>query len=345
MVGYNDGADATVSQCVAANNKIDVTYESEQVQQGGGYGQRILGGFKNNAPTPEMNNYALKTMMVSINDVPQKVYDDIMNGTAKTMEQLKTQSTYSELGWDFSSIWSMNSITGFPYLKVKGDLRIIPGDANGDGVVNATDIVEIVNYIAKTPTAQFLEQACDLNDDDDINVTDIVLIVSVIMNDGSIDVTPGDDTPKETTDNDFLTLTENGQTLSLNLNLNNQAQYVACQFDIQLSEGQILESVVTDKNRADSHYVFCTKMGNNLYKVIIYSLDNESFEGNNGAVADIYVKGDGRWTSNGMRAPSWWTSMATTTSASMPRALPIRVCWKWMMWKSQRTVCSTHPTR
>ena len=601
VVGYNDGEAATVGQCVAANNKINVTYESQQVQQGGGYGQRIIGGIKNGAEAPWMNNYALKTMQVSVNDVAQKVYDDIMNGTSKTMEQLKTQSTYSELRWDFANTWYINDTTGFPDLKANmekqaqsldlteipalqygddnyllpektkeglaltwtigdkhiasihgnvltihkagttsitatqmgnsefkafektfaltitkapltitaqsysklmgaenpnftliyegfvlgedesvltvqptiqtnatvnspagtyeinvfgaeadnydityvngvltvldtdainnmmtmndvkirayknsetdiqlkntwadltayqfdlvlpigvtlaknqkgkfivnktdryedenqnltvskvGDntyrivcfslskglilgkegailtlelqgandlvdgifegqltniivtavdgtqrtlasttfnveiVNIIPGDANGDGVVNVTDIVEIVNYIVETPTAQFVKQASDLNNDDEINVTDIVFVVSIIMNDGGYDDEPRENLPKETTDNDFLTLTENGLTLSLNLN--NEAQYVACQFDIQLSEGQTLESVVTDKNRADSHYVFCCNMGNSLYKVIIYSLDNESFEGNNGAVADLHVKGDGK---------------------------------------------------
>ncbi len=601
VVGYNDGADATVSNCVAANNKIDVTYESQQVQQGGGYGQRILGGIKNNAPAPETeDNYALKTMQVSVNDVAQRVYDDIMNGTGKTLTQLKTQSVYSELGWDFANTWYLNSTTGFPDLKINvdkqsqtldfaeipamqygdetyqlpektnegltltwtiGDNRvasingnvltihkagttsvtatqdgnsdykafekafaltvakvpltitaqsiskllgdenpeftlkyegfvlgedesvltipptvqtdatadspagtydivvygaeatnyditcvngvltildeealnntltmsnvtlkanniveteilfnntwtdvtayqfdivlpsgvslaknskgkyivtktdryedqsqsltvsktgdntyrivsfsltkgviegnegailtvalevadyvtdgiyegqltdivvtavdgtqrklastyfnievknIIPGDANGDGEVNVTDIVEIVNYIMHTPSEQFVEQASDLNNDGEINVTDIVFVVSIIMEEGSNEVAPRVHTTNETTDNDLLTLSQNGQALSLNLD--NQAEYVACQFNVRLAEGQTLESVVANSDRADSHHVICTDMGNNLYKVIICSLSNETFMGNHGAVADLLVNGKG----------------------------------------------------
>ena len=601
VVGYNDGADATVSNCVAANNKIDVTYESEQVQQGGGYGQRILGGLKNNAPAPETeDNYALKTMQVSVNNVAQRVYDDIMNGTGKTLTQLKTQSVYSELGWDFANTWYMNATTGFPDLTINvdkqsqtldlaeipamqygdktyqlpektnegltltwtiGDSRvasingnvltihkagitsvtatqngnseykafekafaltiakapltitaqsiskllgdenpeftlkyegfvlgedesvltfpptvqtdatadspagtydivvygaeatnyditcvngvltildeealnntltmsnvtlkanntseteilfnntwtdvtayqfdivlpsgvsiaknskgkyivtktdryedqgqsltvsktgdntyrivsfsltkgviednegailtvalqvaddiadgvyegqltdivvtavdgtqrklastyfnievknIIPGDANGDGEVNVTDIVEIVNYIMHTPSELFVEQASDLNNDGEINVTDIVFVVSIIMEEGSNEVAPRVHTTNETTDNDYLTLSQNGQTLSLNLD--NQAEYVACQFNVRLAEGQTLESVVANSDRADSHHVICTDMGNKLYKVIIYSLSNESFIGNHGAVADLLVNGKG----------------------------------------------------
>ena len=116
IIGYNDGENAVVSNCVAMNNKIEVNYESQQQQQGGGYGQRIIGGIKNGAPAPEMNNYALKTMQVSLNDVAQKVYDDIMNGTSKTAAELTTKATYQELDWDFTNVWKIADGTGYPYL-------------------------------------------------------------------------------------------------------------------------------------------------------------------------------------------------------------------------------------
>ena len=140
VVGYNDGANAIVNKSVATNNKIDVVYESQQVSQGAGYGQRIVGGIKNGAPAPEMDNYALKTMQVSVNDVPKKVYDDIMNGAAKTAEQLGMVSTYTELGWDFTSIWRMNNSTKLPELKVNLEkmeqtisLTELPSMKYGDG--------------------------------------------------------------------------------------------------------------------------------------------------------------------------------------------------------------------
>lgn len=114
IVGYNDGAKAIVKNCVAMNLKLDVTYESQSAQ-GGGYGQRIIGGFKNGAPAPEMNNYALKSMKMSLNGVPQKIYDDIMNGTAKTAEELKSKSTYQTFGWDFSTIWKISDGETCPY--------------------------------------------------------------------------------------------------------------------------------------------------------------------------------------------------------------------------------------
>ena len=57
----------------------------------------------------------------------------------------------------------------------------IPGDANGDGKVNVSDIVEIVNKILGNPSGKLIEEAADVNDDGKINVTDIVLVVNIIL--------------------------------------------------------------------------------------------------------------------------------------------------------------------
>jgi hypothetical protein len=56
-----------------------------------------------------------------------------------------------------------------------------PGDANGDGTINAADIVEVVNYIMGNPTASFIFSAADINNDGSVNAADIVLIVNAIM--------------------------------------------------------------------------------------------------------------------------------------------------------------------
>ena len=65
--------------------------------------------------------------------------------------------------------------------KLTIELGYIPGDANGDGLVNVTDIVATVNYIMEKPSEGFNKEAADLNGDGEINVTDIVKMVSIIM--------------------------------------------------------------------------------------------------------------------------------------------------------------------
>ena len=127
IIGYNDGENAVVQNCVATSNKIDVTYESQSAQSGG-YGQRIIGGIKNGAPAPELNNYALKNMQVSLNNVSQKVYDDIMNGVGKNGSDLAKASTYQELGWNFSTIWTIVEGESYPSLKNNAAFVLQPGE-------------------------------------------------------------------------------------------------------------------------------------------------------------------------------------------------------------------------
>ena len=130
VIGYNDGENAIIRYCAAMSQIIDVRFESQSAQSGG-YGQRILGGFKNGAPDPEMNNYAWKSMQLSVNELPQKVSDDVMNGTAKKGVDLMTASTYQGLGWDFTDMWNIVEGEKYPYLRnnvaeVKKAERIIP---------------------------------------------------------------------------------------------------------------------------------------------------------------------------------------------------------------------------
>jgi hypothetical protein len=55
------------------------------------------------------------------------------------------------------------------------------GDANGDNIVNAADIVEVVNYIMGSPSGKFNEKSADANGDGVVNAADIVTIVNIIM--------------------------------------------------------------------------------------------------------------------------------------------------------------------
>ncbi len=60
----------------------------------------------------------------------------------------------------------------------------VPGDANGDGEVNAMDITDIINYMMNCPTStgMFIEESADANGDGTINAADIVWIANTILN-------------------------------------------------------------------------------------------------------------------------------------------------------------------
>ncbi len=449
VIGYNDGSSAVVKNCAAMNNKIDVTYESQQVQQGGGYGQRIIGGKKNGAAAPELNNYALKTMQVSVNNKAQEVDDNPYNGVSKNGSELAKATTYQELGWDFSETWAIAEGEGYPSLKkneavvvkpgedepepesepvlstddqlvvdevtaskgktvavgigltnkdtdltayqfdmtlpagftlamdgkkyqvtktaryeddgqtlnvsaVEGSERtyrfvsfslsnsvitetsgailnaivevadnvepgsyeaqlsaivftkadgtqvklnnvkfnfvvnsVTKGDTNDDGDINVSDIVEIVNCIMGKPSAKFVKAAADMNGDGEVNVTDIVQVVSIIMA-GSGASSRSDVDMASATDNDKLLLTD-----GLSLRLENDGNYVAAQFDVKLADGQTLDDISLNAGRSSQHLLTYAKTGENLYKVVLYSLDNSSFSGHDGELLNIRTSGSG----------------------------------------------------
>ncbi len=57
----------------------------------------------------------------------------------------------------------------------------LPGDPNGDGIVNALDIVIIVNYIFGGTPDEFVFDNADINGDGVVNALDLVAIVNLIF--------------------------------------------------------------------------------------------------------------------------------------------------------------------
>lgn len=168
--------------------------------------------------------------------------------------------------------------------------NVIKGDANGDGEVNVSDIVEIVNYIMNKPSDKFVFAAADLNEDGEVNVTDIVKVVSIIMS--SSNNAPKRAAVAEMVDNDQLEMTSK-DSKTLSLNLQNEGSYVASQFDIVLSAGQTLEGIQLNSKRMENHQMTYTKTGDNRYKVVIYSLNNAAYKGQSGELLNIKVAGSG----------------------------------------------------
>ena len=60
-------------------------------------------------------------------------------------------------------------------------MPVIPGDVNGDGIVDVLDIVTMVSIILGEPPTPYQLQAGDLNGDGIIDVLDIVSIINEIL--------------------------------------------------------------------------------------------------------------------------------------------------------------------
>ena len=55
------------------------------------------------------------------------------------------------------------------------------GDVNGDGHINMTDVIVMINYILGHDTPSFIRELADLNGDDKVNMSDIVCIIGIIL--------------------------------------------------------------------------------------------------------------------------------------------------------------------
>ncbi len=108
IVAQLDGTSAKVQNSVAASNQLTFTDQSS-------WACRVIGGYKNGAADPDNSNYALKTMQVTLNGVPTKKYDDLVEGIGKEQSVLYTSAFYEGLGWDMANVWSFNEGSGYPY--------------------------------------------------------------------------------------------------------------------------------------------------------------------------------------------------------------------------------------
>lgn len=302
VVGYNDGTSAKVSNCAAMNNKLDVTYES-QSGQSGGYGQRILGGMKNNAPSPEMNNYALNTMQVSVNDVPQKVYDDLMNGVAKTQAELTTASPYQTLGWDFSSVWSIETGNGYPYLKAIGIVTEAPATLYNliymvDGEEYKT--VQLSEGDAITPEANPTKDGYTFSGWSEIPTTmpahDLTITgtFTEIIDPNDTDVSQFDNVVFFENAEAFV-----GKSLTLSLKMNNTKEITGVQCDIYLPEGMTfakdedgyyLAELSTERTTVTKTNIFdAVLQSDGALRILASSTKSAAFSGNSGEVATIVI--------------------------------------------------------
>ena len=95
---------------------------------------------------------------------------DKLNRLTKVVSPLgETTYTYDALGNRLSRTFKANKVSK------------IPGDANGDGQVDAIDIVEITNYIMGKASKSFIFKTADVNEDGKVNIADILQIVKGIM--------------------------------------------------------------------------------------------------------------------------------------------------------------------
>lgn len=95
----NDGGTISINNAVAANPSITGM-------------AAFIGRLAGSGDITEVVGYALSTMTVN----GATVSDGGTNGTSKTEAELKTEATYTALGWDFSNVWKVHA-GSYPLFK------------------------------------------------------------------------------------------------------------------------------------------------------------------------------------------------------------------------------------
>ena len=227
--------------------------------------------------TFSVNKYKLT---YKVDGVEYKTFE-VEYGTTITAEEEPTKEGYTFSGWsEIPETMPAHDIT------VTGtfEKNIIMGDVNGDGVVNVTDIVATVNYIMEKPSDGFNKEAADLNGDGEINVTDIVKMVTIIMS--------GDGGSSRRAAATSSNLVISGH----NIQLRNAENYIAAQFDINLSDGQSISDIVL--NGSSNHDLHWKMIDTNTCRVVVYSMTNAAFRVNGDNLFNIFMNGGRATISN-----------------------------------------------
>ena len=283
ITGYNDGNGASVTNCFAANNKI-------QVSEAGGIGMRMIGGFRNGASEPNNSNFALNSMVVSINNVTKIVYDDPLEGIAVGIDALMSASTYTARGWDFTDVWGIEEGEGYPYLLALIEQEetpdVIPGDVNGDNTVNVSDYVTTASYILEQNPQPFIFEAADLDESGIINVTDLVGVAAIALTfEQAPRFTPALSVNAESGMLQMAAEMENN--VELTIDLNNGMDITALQMDLTLPQGVTVEKATLTDRASASHTTEVAQLNNGDYRVLVASGALRTFKGHDGAVLRI----------------------------------------------------------
>ena len=166
-------------------------------------------------------------------------------------------------------------------------LEVMPflmGDANGDGSINVTDVMLIVNHILGNTLPVFVEECANVNGDARIDVADVMLLVNMILNSGNN--VPSFALPA-TSGLEAVSTSAN----KVDLRMDNMSHYTAFQMQVQMPADIRLLGVELAENTT-GHHVMTKEIDNGLYNVIVYSLNGENFKDtSNGTLLRLMTDG------------------------------------------------------
>lgn len=173
-----------------------------------------------------------------------------------------------------------------------GDITVfMMGDVNNSGTITVTDAVVTARYILNYNPDPFVFNAADINGDGNITVNDVVKIVRLVLI-SKMNASRQEPLPLLSDDRLSAVMEENATTghRTVTLNLDNQLEYCAFQFDLHLPAGMSASDFVLS-GRASSLNFDVNELQNGKLRVLGFSPSLRTIEGNEGALLTFDVYG------------------------------------------------------
>ena len=189
-------------------------------------------------------------------------------------------------------------------------LPFMPGDVNGDGIVDVSDYISVANYILGIPQSVFIEGAGDVAGENGIDVSDYIGIANIIMTGNpqgnSKHVKPAyvkaSVSDINTIDNVIYPVSQEvaaGMQTTLSFHMKNTAAIRGFQFDLYLPEGitvvknakgRIQGALANDRlPEDDEHTLTIQEQGDGAIRFLCGSLYDETFTGNEGEIITLQI--------------------------------------------------------
>lgn len=190
----------------------------------------------------------------------------------------------------------LDALAGAEYLLSMYDDDYTPGDVNNDALINVFDVVSTSLFMQDKKKGIFKLKAADLNGDGEVDITDLVGIVNLSLgleasapapryalaqngdiNSNAISIAP-------------VSL-KAGESREIQVALNNSRAYTALQLDMRLPAG-VTASNARMTSRAADHAVALSRLSDGSDRLFAYSNSNELFDGNEGTILTFTVTAD-----------------------------------------------------
>ena len=153
------------------------------------------------------------------------------------------------------------------------------GDVDLNGKVNVVDVMLVVNRVLGETAANYHDEYADMDGNGKVNVVDIMTIIDVILTSPRTAPMP---LTAMTNYNSHLIISPatTGKTGGTILSLDGTERFTACQMDIRLDGSTTLRGIKLLGANASTHSVKYFHVGDDLWRVVVYSTKGAALESN-----------------------------------------------------------------